>query len=300
VRIRILPLLAIAASYLLAQTIPALNYRLDPNFPQLPAGWYMQETPGVAVDRNENVYILNRGEHSLVQFDQNGKVIKDFGMDKVFGRAHGARFDAEGNLWIADDGAHIVLKLDPAGRIRMVLGRKGFSGESAEYFNRPTDIAFAANGDFYISDGYGNNRVVKFSKDGKYIKAWGKKGTGEGEFNLPHTVAVDKQGRVYIGDRENRRLQIFDAEGKFLDQWKHVGSPWGLYITEDQTLWLCDGYNNRVLKLNLDGQIQGSIGGPGRMPGQFDFAHHISVAKSGAVYVTEIKNWRVQKFIPGK
>ncbi len=139
---------------------------------------------------------------------------------------------------------------------------------------------------------------MKFSKDGKFLKAWGKKGTGEGEFNLVHSVAVDKQGRVYVGDRENRRIQIFDAEGKFLNQWKHVGSPWGLYITDDQSIFMCDGYNNRILKLNPEGQILGSVAEPGRLPGQLDYAHHLTVGRSGSIYVAEIKNWRAQKFSP--
>jgi sugar lactone lactonase YvrE len=290
-------LVAMFASCALAQSIPALNFKVDPNWPQLPAGWILQETPGIAADRNEHVFVFSRGEHAIIEFDRDGKMIRSFG-ERVFVRPHGVRFDPEGNLWAIDDGGHFVVKMDSAGRVRMVLGRKSSPGEAPDTFNRPTDIAFAASGDFYVSDGYGNSRVVKFSKDGKYLKAWGKKGTGEGEFNLPHSVAVDKQGRVYVGDRENRRIQIFDADGKFLNQWKHVGSPWGLYITDDQSIFMCDGYNNRILKLSPDGSIVGSVAEPGRLPGQLDFAHHLTVGRSGSIYVAEIKNWRAQKFSP--
>jgi DNA-binding beta-propeller fold protein YncE len=213
-------------------------------------------------------------------------------------RPHGLKFDPQGNLWAVDDGGHVVVKMDAQGRVVMVLGRKNTPGETNDLFNRPTDIAFAPNGDFYVSDGYGNSRVVKFTKDGKFVRAWGTKGAGDGQFNLPHSVAVDKRGRVYVGDRENRRMQVFDADGKFLTQWKHVGSPWGIYITEDESLFMCDGYNNRILKVSLDGKIAGAVSGPGKLPGELDFAHHMTVGPSGALYVAEIKNWRAQKFAP--
>jgi len=276
-------------------TPPPLAHKVDPEWPRMPAGWTFQETPGVAVDKREHVFVFHRGEHPIIEFDQDGKFLRAWG-DGVFLRPHGLKFDPEGNLWAVDDLGHIVVRLDAAGRVRMVLGRKGQLGETHENFNRPTDVAFASTGDFYVSDGYGNSRVVKFTKDGRFVKAWGRKGTGEGEFNLPHTVAVDRRGRVYVGDRENRRMQVFDADGNFLAQWKHVGSPWGLFITEDQSLYMCDGYANRVLKLNLEGQILGSVSGPGKTPGLLDFAHHLAVGPSGAIYVAEIKNWRAQKF----
>jgi DNA-binding beta-propeller fold protein YncE len=132
------------------------------------------------------------------------------------------------------------------------------------------------------------------------VRAWGKKGAAEGEFNLPHGIAVDKRGRVYVGDRENRRIQVFDADGTFLTQWKHVGSPWGVVITDDDHLFLCDGYNNRILKTTLNGEVLGALGGPGKLPGLLDYSHHLAVGPSGSIYVAEIKNWRVQKFAPWK
>ena len=128
---------------------------------------------------------------------------------------HGVHIDNEGNVWAVDDGSHVVVKMDSSGRVRMVLGRLGDPAELPDRFNRPTDIAIAANGDLYVTDGYGNSRVVKFSKEGKFLKAWGTKGVGESEFNIPHTVTIDKQGLVYVGDRENFRIQVFDGEGNF-------------------------------------------------------------------------------------
>lgn len=276
---------------------PALPYAVDPDWPRLPAGWTFEETPGVAVDAREHVFVFHRGRHSIIEFDKSGNVVRFWG-DGVFVRPHALEFDPEGNLWAVDDQGHIVVKMDGLGRVRMVLGRKNTRGETSDTFNRPTDIAFAPNGDFYVTDGYGNSRVVKFDKQGRFVKAWGKKGSAPGEFDLPHAVVVDARGRVYVGDRENRRLQVFDADGNFLAVWNHVGSPWGLAISSDQFLFLCDGYNNRILKLGLDGAVLGVVGSHGKLPGELDYAHHLAVGPSGSLYVAEIKNWRVQKFQP--
>lgn len=295
-RVRIL----LAASVCLAAAavdLPSLPYKVDPNWPKLPAGWNLQETPGVAVDANDHVYVFHRGEHPIIEFDANGEKIRSWG-EGMFIRPHAVRVDREGAIWVVDNDTHQVLKMDASGRVRMVMGRKGQSGETDENFNRPTDVAFAANGDFYVTDGYGNSRVVKFSSDGTFLKAWGKRGTAPGDFNLPHTIVVDSQGRVLVGDRENFRLQIFDSEGKVLDVWTHVGSPWGLAITANDELFLADGYNNRILELDMKGNIVGSLGSKGKLAGQLDFVHHLAVDSNRNLYAAEIKNWRVQKFVP--
>ena len=276
---------------------PKLNYAVDSEWPKLPPGWTFEETPGVAVDAREHVFVFHRGPHPLMEFDKNGAYIRSWG-DGSFVRPHGLKFDREGNLWGSDDMGHVVVKFDPQGRVRMVLGRKNTPGETKENFNRPTDIAFAVNGDMFVSDGYGNSRVVKFDKNGTFVKAWGKKGSGEGEFNLPHGIAVDKRGRVYVGDRENYRMQVFDSDGKFLTQWKHVGSPWGVVVSDDDFIYMADGHNNRILKLNMNGDVQGVVASAGKLPGQVDFVHHLAVGPSRSIYVAEIKNWRAQKFAP--
>jgi DNA-binding beta-propeller fold protein YncE len=149
-----------------------------------------------------------------------------------------------------------------------------------------------------VSDGYGNSRVVKFDKDGKFIKAWGSKGTAPGEFNLPHTIVIDKQNLVYVGDRENQRIQIFDLDGNFIKEWKHAGAPWGLDLAKDGSLFMADGYVNKILHLDSNGKILGAYGEPGKKPGQFMFAHSVTVGPDGALYVSEILNWRVQKLLP--
>jgi len=194
----------------------------------------------------------------------------------------------------------VLIKFSPAGRVLMVIGnRQGTAGnnDSKDAFNEPTGLAFTPTGDFYVSDGYVNSRVIKFNKDGEYLTHWGKKGTADGEFNLAHDVCLDSRGRVYVADRSNQRVQIFDAGGKFLGKWTDVGAPWGLYyVARENAIYMCDGLNNRVVKLNLEGQILGVLGSYGKTAGKFDFAHHMTVDQDGSIYVAEIKNWRVQKF----
>ena len=282
----------------LPPNVSTLGFKLVPNWDQLPAGWYYDEASWVAIDAKGHVYVFNRGPHNIIEYEPNGKFVRSFG-EGMFTRTHGARFDSEGNLWGVDVNGHTILKLDPQGRVKMVLGRKNAEGKNDDptLFNRPADAFVAPNGDIYVADGYGNSRVVKFNKDGKFLKAWGKKGTGPGEFNLVHTVAMDSRGRVYVGDRENYRIQIFDSEGNFLNQWTNIGSPWSIDITTDQRIFMADGHNNDVLILNLEGQILGKIGTPGKMPGEFIHSHGIAVTPDGKdFYVAETVNWRVQKF----
>lgn len=277
---------------------PKLNYTADPAWPQLPANTNFVETPAVTVDAAENVYVFHRGDPPILVFDKNGKHLRSLGHG-LFDSPHGLRVGPDGALWAVDNAAHIVVKMDAAtGRVGMVLGRRRTAGESENLFNQPTDVAFGANGDIYVSDGYGNSRVVQFSKDGKFIRAWGKAGVNPGEFNTPHAVLLDNQNRLYVADRENFRIQIFDQDGKFQQMWTHVGSPWGLFLTKDDMLFMSDGYNNRILKLDLDGKIVGSLGEYGKLAGQLDLPHHLAVGPSGNLYVGEIINLRAQRFVP--
>lgn len=278
---------------------PPLPHKLVKDWPQLPPGWNLGESSGVAVDKEDNVWVFNRGPHQVIQFDKNGKMLRAWTEVPVTS-AHGIRVDADGNVWAADVAGHTIFKFSPAGRILMVFGNAGKTpgnNEAVHAFNRPTGVAFGANGDVYISDGYENSRIVRLNKDGEHLRHWGTKGTGDGQFNLVHDVAVDSRGRVYVCDRTNSRVQIFDADGKFLGKWTDLGQPWGITY-RDNALYMCDGLNDRVVKLNLDGQILGVLGGPGKAPGKFHFAHNIAVDSTGAIYVAEIRNWRVQKFVP--
>jgi len=276
---------------------PELAFTVDPEWPRLPAGKNFAEVPGVSVDAEENVYVFHRGLDPIMVFKKDGKFLRAFG-NGIYGSAHGLRLDHEGNIWTTDVESHVVLKMDNTGRVRMVLGRRNDPNETPDRFNQPTDVAIAPNGDIFVSDGYGNSRIVKLAPDGVFIRAWGKRGVGEGEFNTPHSIVLDKQGNVYVADRENFRIQIFDRDGNFLREWKHVGSPWGHDFGPDDSLHMTDGYNNRVLKLNLDGQILGSLGEQGKIPGRFELCHHLAVGPvTGSLYVGDITNWRVQKFV---
>jgi peptidylamidoglycolate lyase len=280
---------------------PALPHKVVKDWPKLPKGWNFGECSGVAVDKQDNVWVFNRGAHPVIEFDRDGNMLQSFG-DGTVKSSHGIRVDPDGNVWGVDVKGHVVLKYSPEGRVLMILGnRQGTPGnnDSKDAFNEPTGITFAPNGDFLISDGYVNSRVIKFNRDGEYVTHWGKKGTGDGEFNLSHDVCLDARGRVYVADRTNERVQIFDQSGKFLGKWTGIGAPWGLtYSDKENAIYMCDGLNNRVVKLNLEGQILGTLGSYGKIPGKFDFAHNIAVDSSGAIYVAEIKNWRVQKFKP--
>jgi peptidylamidoglycolate lyase len=209
-------------------------------------------------------------------------------------------YDAERNVWIIDDGAHSIYKFSPDGKkVLMTLGEFRKPGNDKTHFNRPTDIAWLPNGDFFVSDGYGNTRVVKFSKDGKYLMEWGKPGSkGPGEFNTVHGIAVDNQRRVYVCDRANSRIQIFDENGKYLDEWNNIRFPYYIYMSKDQHLWVGDGYTNKILKYDLNGKLLSSWGTFGYFPGGIWGPHQFSVDSENNLYIADVHNGRITKFQP--
>jgi DNA-binding beta-propeller fold protein YncE len=292
-------LLLISPAFAQLKSGPPLPHKVVRDWAKLPAGWNFGECSGVAVDKDDNVWVFNRGPHPVIQFDKNGNMLRSW-QEVPVTSSHGIRVDREGNVWAVDVKGHTLFKFTPEGRLLQVTGapmKRAGTNETKDAFNEPTGVAFAANGDYYVSDGYVNSRIIKFNKDGEFLTQWGSKGSGDGEFNLVHDVAVDEQGRVYVADRTNARVQVFDANGKFLNKWTDLGAPWGLvYASKENALYMCDGVNNRVCKLNFDGQIQGILGSYGKTQGKFDFAHNIAVDSTGAIYVAEIKNWRIQKF----
>jgi DNA-binding beta-propeller fold protein YncE len=283
-----------------------LKYKVKIRFGEepdtMPNGWKFGRVSAVATNAAGEVFVFQRGPKAdpIVVFDSNGKYLRSWGKG-MFGNPHAIRVDKGGNVWITDNGDHQVMKFTPKGELLLTLGIKGKAGETPETFNKPTDIAWAPNGDFYVSDGYGNSRVVKFTGQGKYIKAFGKRGTGPGEFNLPHSVAVDAKGQVYVADRENNRVQVFDADGKFLKQWPHLGSCQNLFITPNQELWAMayrdaveirtyDTLSGRITKVDLGtGKILGSMESPG---------HWIDVSRTGDIYVGSLTG-NVFKWSPG-
>lgn len=300
---KLLVLCMCASAALLAQTVavPQLPYSPVPDFFALPPGANFGECAGVAVNSKGHVFVFHRGERPLMEFDANGKFIRSVD-DGLFTTPHGLRVDAQDNLWTTDVGSHVVLKLNAEGRVLLVLGRKGAAGEEiagvgVTLFNKPSDVAFDRAENIYVSDGYGNSRVVKFDKNGKFLTTWGAKGTGPGQFDLPHAIVVDGRGRVIVADRQNSRIQVFDTNGNYQTEWKHLGQPWGLALARDGNLFVADGQANRVVKADLSGNILGRFGGPGKAPGEFLYAHAVAVGPQDELYVGEILNWRVQKFV---
>jgi streptogramin lyase len=251
----------------------------------LPAGWNYGEVAGVEVDRRGHVWVFHRGPHPLIEFDARGTFLRSL-LDDMVTRSHTVRVDHEGFLWVVDVGGHVVLKLNPQGRVVMVLGRKGSAGTTKDRFNQPADVAVTPAGEIYVADGYGNMRVVKFSKEGKYLLEWGKKGTGPGEFQLVHAVVTDAKGRVYVSDRTNNRIQVFDPNGKYLTEWKGIGAFSGLEMMPDGRLYAAGG--SRVVVLNLEGRVVETLKGDVRA------AHAVAVGPNGEVFVGEL-NWRLQK-----
>jgi DNA-binding beta-propeller fold protein YncE len=244
------------------------------------------ETAGLTIDAKGRLYAFTRTSSPVVEFDRAGKLLKTWGAG-LFVYPHGIRVDRNGFLWLTDgrgrDGkGHQVFKYTRDGKLLMTLGTAGVSGDGPDTFNGPTDVAVAPNGDIFVADGHGNNRIVKFSKDGKFIKAWGKKGAGPSEFNLPHTLFFDSRGRLLVGDRSNKRIQLFDQDGNFIEQWTQFGSPSGIFITRDDTLYVVD-YNDKqrlFIGSAKDGSIKYEIN-------NLTLAEGIAVDKKGAIFVSE-------------
>jgi streptogramin lyase len=232
-------------------------YRTVEDHFKLPAGRVWGQVPTVDIDSKGHIWVLDRcastgcvgrSEDPVLEFDVSGKLLKSFGSG-MFVFPHGLFIDKEDNVWTTDgqgkDGkGQQVIKFNQDGKILMTLGKAGVAGEGPDTFNKPSDVIVAANGDIFVADGHGgddsNARIVKFSKDGKFIKAWGKKGTAPGEFDAPHSLAFDSKGRLFVADRGNNRIQIFDQDGKFLDQWKQFSRPTGVFIDKHDTLYVAD------------------------------------------------------------
>jgi poly(3-hydroxybutyrate) depolymerase/DNA-binding beta-propeller fold protein YncE len=276
------------------RTLP--DYQPVAAWPQLPPNLELGAVSAVATDSQDRVFVAHRADKPILVFDREGKFLRAWG-DEHIKTPHGLRIDHEGHVWVTDIGHHLVMKFDPAGKLLLALGKRGDPGSKPDQFDRPTDVAIAASGDIYVTDGYGNARVMKFSPDGKLLKQWGSKGKGEGAFNLPHAIVLDAKGNLYVGDRENNRVQVFDADGKFLKQWNESGAPYGLFLAGDR-LFVADGRAGWVKVLGLDGTTLGRVGESGTRSGQFQMPHMLCVDSRGDVYVAEVGNKRIQKFTP--
>jgi len=283
-------------------------YEQVEDWEKLPEGWVLGQT-AIVTDSQDRVYLFNRSDHPLIVLDRDGKFLNSWGEGDL-PDAHGMFIDADDNLYMPVKNSHVVLKYSPDGNLLMTMGDwdkpsdTGWTGDvndpakqAAGPFNRPSDIALDASGDLYISDGYGNSRVHKFTSDGKLLFSWGEPGkTGPGEFHVPHGVWVHTDGRVFVADRENNRIQIFDAEGKYLDEWGGLARPCDIYIDEDEILYVpeLDGF---MSILSIEGDIIASWGSP-LDAGWGNGAHAVWMDSHGDLYVNQnVEGHRLVKYI---
>jgi len=353
IKIFLLVLCAALASPLCAQqkSVPELEFDSVPDFFKLPAGMNFGEVPGVAVNSKGHVFVFTRSNSAngpayapaaaqLFEFSASGEYLREIGKGLyAWSEAHSVRIDKEDNIWAIDKGSDMIVKFNPAGRVTMVFGRRaeGADEDSKPWshpnpplpavdglFRQPTDVAWDSDGNTFITDGYVNSRVAKFDKNGDWVKSWGDKGTGPGQFRLPHAIVVDRNNNLYVGDRTNRRIQVFDTDGKFLrlftidvppvpgthavngntptgDRLAAVlGAPNSICITPgaNQVLYVGETtFPGRIFKVALDGTVLGVIGRSGRLLKQFSGAHQLACASDNVIYAAETSNWRVQKII---
>ena len=332
-------------------TPPEIPFDSVPDFFKLPDNMYFGEVAGIAVNSRKHVFVLSRGNTNgpaygaaatqLLEFDQNGKFVREIGKNLyAWSFAHTVRVDRHDDLWVADKGSDVVVRFDPAGRVKMVFGRKPeASDENAHPLEHPrpplppvdgmfrqvTDTALDSKDNIYISDGYINSRVAKYDAEGNWIASFGTPGTEPGQFNTLHTMVIDAQDRIYIGDRGNRRIQVLDTSGKVLNVFtidvpappnapfaignrpaegagplqSKPGAPWAICITPGPTqyLYVADSFPGRIYKLSLDGKVLGWLGGTGKALKKFGWIHELACPAENEIYAAELLNWRAQKLL---
>ena len=333
------------------QTVPDIPFESVPDFLALPAGMNFGEVSGVAVNSRGHVFVLTRSNSAggpayapaaaqLLEFGPKGGFVREIGKGLYgWSFAHTVRLDKDDNIWAVDKGSDMVIKFNPAGRVVMVFGRRRESADEDTrpwehatpplpaidgLFRQPTDVAWDSQGNTYVSDGYINSRVAKYDKNGDWQKSWGEDGTGPGQFRTPHAIAVDRSDNIYVGDRGNRRIQVFDTEGRFLRMFTidvppapgtrpvngntptgarlsaAIGAPNSICITPgpNQVLFVGEStFPGRLFKVSLDGKVLGVIGRSGRQLKQFSGVHQLACPSETEVYAAETSNWRVQKLL---
>jgi DNA-binding beta-propeller fold protein YncE len=323
-------LLEVAARY------PKVNgpmYEVDPDFPKRTDDVPFANVPGVAIDSAGLVWVYTRTNPTVQVYTPEGRYVRGWRIENTNAVAHAIRIDHDGNVWLVDTGLHTVKKFSPkslesADRAAalpdalMTLGEEGEPGEDAHHFNMPTDVAIARNGDVFVSDGYRNNRVVRFDKRGHFKKAWGDLGIAPGQFSIPHAIACDSRNRVYVADRNNSRIQVFNADGKLLDVWANVIIPWGLWVSPKDEIWACGSspmpwqfdpnYPNAPLSCPPKDQLVIAFNTAGKPlqlwtfpkgedgkehPGELNWLHCIALDSSGNFYCGDIIGKRIQKFV---
>ena len=310
-----------------AQNVPEIPYDSVPNLIKLPPNLYLGESMGIATNSKGHFFVFTRSANTrLFEFDQNGAFVREIGQDNYgFEFAHSVRVDPEDNIWVVDEGSNMVIKFNPAGRVVMVIGHRpevvagslattnAAPPPAAKYtLGRPTDVAWDPQGDIFVSDGYVNNRVVKYDKNGRFLAQVGteKAGNGKTELNLPHGIAVDAKGDVYVADRSNHRLQVFDNNLNFKASYDNIGDSWTVCVSPGPHQYLFTSNSNpngngpgtwettgEIYKMELDGTILGRFGHASKQPGGFQVVHMMDCRNPNEIYVAEIESWRVQKLL---
>jgi streptogramin lyase len=308
-------------------TTPEIPFDSVPDFFKLPPGLYMGEGTGIATNSKGHVFVYVRsGETRLFEFDQNGTFIKEFGVGSYgFAFAHAVRVDKYDNVWAVDEGTNVIQKFDPNGKLLMVLGKRPdpldqlaltpgagqYAGTNRPYtFHRQTDVGFDPQDNIFVSDGYNDSRVVKYDKNGRFIKSVGTRGNGPLQFSTPHAIAVDAKGIVYVADRGNSRIVVLDNDLNQKAVYDTVGAPWAVCISQGphQYLYSSNSFptgNNfdqapmtgEIYKMELDGKVLGRFGKPGHAFKEFSSVHQMDCRNPNEVYVAEITQWRAQKII---
>jgi hypothetical protein len=315
-----------AQSRALAQNVPEIPMQAVEGFFKLPAGFYFGEGIGIASNSQGHIFVYHRsGDTRLFEFDHEGNFVRELAIG-LYGleMAHKVRVDNQDNIWVVDEGANLVIKFNPEGRVVMVLGHRpeasvgvipSFSGEGPNekyLFARPTDVTWDQQGNIFVSDGYFNHRVVKYSPDGIYMGqvGTGARGPGPNEFNTPHTIASDALGNIYVGDRGNARVKVYDSNLNLLRMYENVGNPWEICISRGDHQYLFVSNSNpdsnpaaswdvtgEVYKMELDGTIIGRFGRAGKDPGEFQTIHGLDCRNPNELYTSEISAWRAQKIL---
>lgn len=282
---------------------PDLGYTAVPHGLRLPSGVTMGAPSGVDVTKEGHLIVFNRGAFPLLEFDRDGAFVRSAG-EGLYVRPHGFRIDPEGHLWTTDVNGHTVIKLSRQGDVLLTMGVKGQAGEwneaaNSRLLNEPTDLAFGANGDVYVLQGHGRGepRVLKFDKGGRLTKSWGGQGTGPGLFDTSHSIVVDAKGLVYVADRQNRRVQIFDGDGAYLREWKYAGLPCGLHFGPNGQLYMVSGFAGQILKLDASGKAIAATGQPGKGLGEFGEAHYMAIGPQDEIYVADTVRPALHKFV---
>ncbi len=293
-------------------------YRVDRSWPKDEPKFGTTETPGVAVGPDGNIYVAVRDEPPIRVYSPEGDYLRGFGSAEI-AKTHHLKFDPNGDLWLADIGDHTLKRFSRDGALLEILGTPGEKGNDNDHFNMPTDIVVTPEGERFVSDGYGNGRIVHLDREGQFVKAWGKLGVGPGEFSIPHAIAIDSDGRLYVADRNNVRVQIFNQNGELLDIWNNVIVPWGFHITPEDEIWICGSSpmpwrltdltlgcppkDQVFMKFATTGRLiqQWTVPMPaskGTEPGECDWVHCIAADEDGNLYVGDIKGGRIQRFSP--